>query len=158
MNVPLESLRNKVTTFFREVIEIAVKWSCWLYVVCLDGRDPDSLAQLWDISNLELCSWPFSLKLLWALVVDAVYFKRLGFGRRKSWLIPVQTLAGLIVYTSAQSVEDKFGLNHHQSTSTSTTAASATTMNVKGVTTFFLIVFFDKSKVLLLLKAPEDSI
>ncbi|KAG7342352.1 acetyl-coenzyme A transporter 1 [Nitzschia inconspicua] len=29
-----------------------------------------------------LCSWPFSLKLLWAPIVDAIYFKR--FGRRKS--------------------------------------------------------------------------
>jgi PAT family acetyl-CoA transporter-like MFS transporter 1 len=80
-----------------------------------------------------LCSWPFSLKLLWAPVVDAVYFKR--FGRRKSWLIPVQTLAGLIMYGGAQFVEDQLGLN---SISTSTTS----TMNVKGVTTFFFCLYF----------------
>jgi hypothetical protein len=43
-----------VTTFFREVIEMAVKQSCWWYGVCLDADDPDSLAQLCDISNLEL--------------------------------------------------------------------------------------------------------
>ncbi|PAA71923.1 hypothetical protein BOX15_Mlig017016g2, partial [Macrostomum lignano] len=32
--------------------------------------------------------WPFSLKLLWAPLVDSIYSAR--FGRRKSWLIPVQ--------------------------------------------------------------------
>jgi PAT family acetyl-CoA transporter-like MFS transporter 1 len=43
-----------------------------------------------------LCSWPFSLKLLWAPIVDAVYFKR--FGRRKSWLVPVQMMAGCLMW------------------------------------------------------------
>ncbi|RWS13296.1 acetyl-coenzyme A transporter 1-like protein [Dinothrombium tinctorium] len=32
--------------------------------------------------------WPFSLKLLWAPIVDSIYAKR--FGRRKSWFVPVQ--------------------------------------------------------------------
>ena len=34
--------------------------------------------------------WPFSLKLLWAPFVDAAFFK--SFGRRKTWLVPVQYL------------------------------------------------------------------
>jgi hypothetical protein len=54
MSVPLESLCNKVTTFFRQVIELAAKRSCWRYVVCLDADDPDSLVQLCVIINLEL--------------------------------------------------------------------------------------------------------
>jgi hypothetical protein len=54
MNVPLESLRNKVTTFFHEVIEMAATRSCWWYGVHLDDNDPDSLALLCGISNLEL--------------------------------------------------------------------------------------------------------
>ena len=54
MDAPLESLRNKVTTFFREVIEMAAQRSCWWYGVRLDANDPDSLAQLCDINNLEL--------------------------------------------------------------------------------------------------------
>ena len=37
-------------------------------------------------------SWPFSVKLLWAPVVDAIYSR--SFGRRKSWLVPVQYLIG----------------------------------------------------------------
>jgi hypothetical protein len=33
-------------------------------------------------------SWPFSLKILWAPLVDSLYFKQLG--QRRTWLIPVQ--------------------------------------------------------------------
>lgn len=40
----------------------------------------------------SLAAWPFSLKLLWAPLVDALYIQRIG--RRKSWLIPVQYLMG----------------------------------------------------------------
>jgi MFS transporter, PAT family, solute carrier family 33 (acetyl-CoA transportor), member 1 len=92
-----------------------------------------------------LCSWPFSLKLLWAPVVDAIYFKR--FGRRKSWLVPVQTLAGLIMMYGANFVEDQLGLNHHHLLSSlapgsSLASPSTTTMNVRGVTTFFFILYF----------------
>ena len=32
--------------------------------------------------------WPFSVKLLWAPIVDSLYIRR--FGRRKTWLVPVQ--------------------------------------------------------------------
>lgn len=78
-----------------------------------------------------LCSWPFSLKLLWAPIVDAIYFKR--FGRRKSWLVPVQTLAGLLMVGGANFVEQQLGLGHLDSTSST---------NVKGVTTFFFCLYF----------------
>jgi PAT family acetyl-CoA transporter-like MFS transporter 1 len=37
-----------------------------------------------------LVSWPFSLKMLWAPLVDSCYVK--SFGRRKSWLVPTQLL------------------------------------------------------------------
>nr|CAG4642450.1 EOG090X04K8 [Evadne anonyx] len=37
--------------------------------------------------------WPFSLKLLWAPVVDSLYSS--GMGRRKTWLVPVQYTLGL---------------------------------------------------------------
>jgi len=46
-----------------------------------------------DQSLLSLTSWPFSLKLFWAPIVDA-WFSDI-FGRRKCWLVPIQTLIGL---------------------------------------------------------------
>jgi hypothetical protein len=41
-----------------------------------------------DQGTFSFAFWPFSLKLLWAPIVDSIFFKR--FGRRKSWLIPIQ--------------------------------------------------------------------
>jgi hypothetical protein len=47
-------------------------------------------------------SYPYSLKLLWSPVVDAVYAPR--FGRRKSWIVPVQLLIGLVMAFLANAV------------------------------------------------------
>ncbi|KAL7464023.1 hypothetical protein ACHAXS_004365 [Conticribra weissflogii] len=55
-----------------------------------------------------LCSWPFSLKLLWAPIVDACFSRR--FGRRKSWLVPVQLVAGLLMVGGSGFVERELGL------------------------------------------------
>eukprot|EP00457_Paulinella_chromatophora_P003459 gb/GEZN01003467.1/.p1 GENE.gb/GEZN01003467.1/~~gb/GEZN01003467.1/.p1 ORF type:complete len:541 (+),score=72.38 gb/GEZN01003467.1/:227-1849(+) len=55
----------------------------------------------------SLVSWPFSLKLLWAPVVDAVYSD--SFGRRKSWLIPVQLGCGVLMLAVATRMEDLLG-------------------------------------------------
>ena len=78
-----------------------------------------------------LCSWPFSLKLLWAPLVDALYWPRMG--RRKSWLIPVQTLAGCLMVGGANFVEQELGLS---------SSTASTSMNVKGVTSFFFVLYF----------------
>ena len=48
-----------------------------------------------DQATFSLVFWPFSMKLLWAPIVDTVYFSR--FGRRKSWLVPVQYLIGIFL-------------------------------------------------------------
>lgn len=48
-----------------------------------------------DIATFSLCAWPYSLKLLWAPIVDSVFVKR--FGRRKSWVVPMQLLVGCVL-------------------------------------------------------------
>jgi len=45
--------------------------------------------------------WPFSLKLIWAPLVDSVYFP--AFGRRKSWLVPTQYLIGIFMFVLSYS-------------------------------------------------------
>ena len=45
-----------------------------------------------DQSKFSFASYPFSMKILWAPIVDAIFIKR--FGRRKTWLIPTQMLIG----------------------------------------------------------------
>lgn len=51
----------------------------------------------------SLASYPYSLKLLWSPIVDAVWSKRIG--RRKSWILPIQFLSGLGMLWLAQRVE-----------------------------------------------------
>lgn len=47
-------------------------------------------------------TWPFSLKLLWAPIVDSVFWRRMG--RRKSWLVPIQLGIGVFMLILSQSV------------------------------------------------------
>ncbi|KAI9777901.1 MAG: hypothetical protein M1835_005105 [Candelina submexicana] len=46
-----------------------------------------------QIGIFSLASYPYSLKLLWSPIVDAVWSTRLG--RRKTWIMPIQVLSGL---------------------------------------------------------------
>lgn len=45
-----------------------------------------------QIGIYSLASYPYSLKLLWSPIVDAVWSSRVG--RRKSWILPIQTFSG----------------------------------------------------------------
>lgn len=45
-----------------------------------------------QIGVFTLASYPYSLKLLWSPIVDAVWSPR--FGRRKSWILPIQVCSG----------------------------------------------------------------
>ena len=47
------------------------------------------------IATFTLCSYPYSLKLLWSPIVDARFFSSIG--RRRSWIIPTQTILGSIM-------------------------------------------------------------
>ena len=74
-----------------------------LLLYCLQGI-PLGLAETLDVVLQErklnfseqgifsTISWPYSLKILWAPIVDSLFIKR--FGRRKSWLIPTQLIIG----------------------------------------------------------------
>ncbi|KAH9836602.1 MFS general substrate transporter [Rhodofomes roseus] len=48
-----------------------------------------------QLATFSLASYPYSLKLFWSPIVDAVFTPKLG--RRKSWIIPMQLLVGSIM-------------------------------------------------------------
>ena len=56
-----------------------------------------------EIGTFALASWPFSLKVFWAPLIDAWYVER--FGRRKSWLVPAQLLIGVAHMFSSVSID-----------------------------------------------------
>lgn len=82
-----------------------------------------------------LCSWPFSLKLFWAPIVDACFLRR--FGRRKSWIVPVQCLAGSMLAIGSTWVERQLGLEDKLGTT-----MRDSSMNVHSVTAFFFFLYF----------------
>jgi len=47
----------------------------------------------------SISGYPYSFKLLWSPIVDSVYSA--AFGRRKSWIVPVQLAsAGLLMFSA----------------------------------------------------------
>jgi hypothetical protein len=46
-----------------------------------------------EIGIFTLASYPYSLKLFWSPIVDAVWSPKVG--RRKSWILPIQLLSGI---------------------------------------------------------------
>eukprot|EP00051_Salpingoeca_urceolata_P028611 m.487620 g.487620 ORF g.487620 m.487620 type:complete len:528 (-) comp25159_c0_seq1:34-1617(-) len=51
----------------------------------------------------SLVSWPFSVKLLWAPIVDSVWHPAMG--RRKTWLVPLQLLIAVTLFWSSTWVD-----------------------------------------------------
>lgn len=58
-------------------------------------------------AEFSFAYWPFSIKLLWAPIVDSLYVRR--FGRRKSWLVPVQYLLGAFMLLLSAHVDRWLG-------------------------------------------------
>jgi len=56
-----------------------------------------------DQAWFSLATWPFSIKLLWAPLVDSCFSDTMG--RRKSWLVPAQYLIGLFMWTLSCNME-----------------------------------------------------
>jgi PAT family acetyl-CoA transporter-like MFS transporter 1 len=80
------------------------------------------------LSLFSLVSIPFSMKLLWAPLVDSCYIR--SFGRRKTWLIPVQIITGLIMLLGSRFIDDWMGNDENESP------------NVSYLTMFFLTLYF----------------
>ncbi|VEV55317.1 acetyl-CoA transporter, putative [Plasmodium vinckei vinckei] len=93
-------------------------------VVPLIIQDKVSYSQL---SMLSLSSIPFSLKLLWAPIIDSVYIKK--FGRRKSWIIPLQLICSLLMIFYSLRVSTWLGERNGS-------------INLYSLTFFFFILFF----------------
>ncbi|KAE9541116.1 hypothetical protein AGLY_004361 [Aphis glycines] len=52
----------------------------------------------------SLVAWPYSVKILWAPIIDSLYIQWIG--RRKSWLISVQYLMGAFLYYTATNIDE----------------------------------------------------
>ncbi|KAG0331549.1 hypothetical protein BG000_010783 [Podila horticola] len=57
-----------------------------------------------QIGVFSLAHYPYSMKFLWSPIVDAVYNKDMG--RRKSWIVPIQLMTGLMFLWLGMHIED----------------------------------------------------
>jgi hypothetical protein len=55
-----------------------------------------------SIGIISFCSFPYNIKFLFSPIVDTKYFKMLG--KRRSWIIPTQILAGVVMYYLADNI------------------------------------------------------
>lgn len=73
----------------------------------------DSRGAKWkEQGTFNFVFYPFSLKLAWAPIIDAVYITR--FGRRKTWLVPIQYVIGITLFILSfylQNLIDKLQIN-----------------------------------------------
>ena len=72
-------------------------------------------------------SWPFSLKLLWAPLVDSLYVPALG--QRRTWLLPVQALVGVLLVVVAPRVDALLG------------GSAGTVPDVTSLTAVFFVLY-----------------
>lgn len=56
-----------------------------------------------QVGIFTLASYPYSLKLLWSPVVDSVF--SIKFGKRRSWIVPVQLMSGIMLIWLGSKVE-----------------------------------------------------
>lgn len=54
----------------------------------------------------SISGYPYSFKLLWSPIVDSVYSA--GFGRRKSWIVPVQLISAALLMFSADWIQTQY--------------------------------------------------
>jgi len=69
----------------------------------LQNRNVDYKEQ----AKFNFVFYPFSMKLIWAPIVDSCFLAR--FGRRKSWLVPAQCGIGITMLVTSQFVEQILG-------------------------------------------------
>ncbi|XP_003744966.1 acetyl-coenzyme A transporter 1 [Galendromus occidentalis] len=58
----------------------------------------------------SMVTWPFSMKVLWAPIVDSLHLR--SFGRRKSWLVPVQYMIGTFLIVLSTRLDIWFSDEH----------------------------------------------
>lgn len=78
-------------------------------------------------AKFSIVTWPFNLKLLWAPIVDSCFSAR--FGRRKSWLVPVQLIIGVFMLIMSYCVEQWLGDKNNEA-------------NIGMLTLLFFILLF----------------
>ncbi|RYG58862.1 hypothetical protein EON64_20860, partial [archaeon] len=85
------------------------------------------------LSLFSLVTTPFSMKIIWAPIVDTYYIP--SFGRRKSWLVPIQFLTAFAMIAGA----DYVGM--WLKDPSVAPAQSSQSLDVYALTSFFFLLY-----------------
>ncbi|ORX51411.1 MFS general substrate transporter [Piromyces finnis] len=58
-----------------------------------------------DMAIFSITNYPYSMKLLWSPIVDSFFNKK--FGRRKSWIVPIQLCSSFFMFFFGGIINDK---------------------------------------------------
>jgi len=61
-----------------------------------------------DMAIFAITNYPYSMKLLWSPIVDSNFNKK--FGRRKSWIVPIQLCSAFLMFFFGNTVDEKMKL------------------------------------------------
>jgi len=84
-----------------------------------------------DMAIFAITNYPYSMKLLWSPIVDSFFNK--SFGRRKSWIVPIQLCSAFLMFFFGNSVDEK--------------------MKLKEIPIGFITIFFT---IMVILSATQD--
>ena len=62
-----------------------------------------------EVGTFLLCSYPFSLKIIWSPLVDSYYNKKIGL--RKTWIIPTQFFSGVMLFILGTKIDSYLETN-----------------------------------------------
>lgn len=85
-----------------------------------------------DQALFSIIAYPFAFKLLWAPIVDSIYSS--AFGRRKTWIVPIQSAIGVLLIASASRVEVLMGPIPD--------VQGASMADIKSLTALFFVFYF----------------
>lgn len=89
-------------------------------------------------ATFSLATWPYSLKLLWAPIVDSLFTTRWRLGLRKTWIIPTQMVTGVVLIALSAHLNEAFGGRPEDTSS----HAAAGSINVAALTAAFFGLYF----------------
>lgn len=89
-------------------------------------------ASFTDQALFSLSSWPYSLKVLWAPLVDALWTEKYRLGQRKSWIIPIQIITGISMIALGTYVAEMLGSDERE----------AAKLDIKALTAVFFLLYF----------------
>jgi PAT family acetyl-CoA transporter-like MFS transporter 1 len=86
IGAPVASILVTLVLYLLQGVVLGLSTSIPIYLLSAGS----SLKQQGDYS---FAHYPFSIKLIWAPIIDVFYIRR--FGRRQTWLLPIQLVLGI---------------------------------------------------------------